>query len=216
MQKRLQAQILKVLKASPSGLQSEELAEKLHLTRHTIAKYLEVLRAEGKIHYHKIGRTKLWKELSAATTVRLLTMDDLEAILRIEEKIEKERESESPERMECLKETAIHHLQQGDPLMNLGAEIDGKIAGFVFGEIKLWEFGRAEKTGWIKAVEVDPEYQGKGVGHKLGEALLSHFKRKNVKRVWTLVDWYEGELISYFKSLGFKMLSMIPMEKELE
>jgi GNAT superfamily N-acetyltransferase len=216
MQERLQAQVLKVLKASPSGLQSEELAEKLSLTRHTIAKYLEVLRAEGKIYYHKIGRTKLWKELSATATIRLLNMSDLDAILRIEQRIEKERDSESPERMECLKETAIYHLQQGDPLMNLGAEIDGRLAGFVFGEIKLWEFGRGEKTGWIKVVAIDPDYQGKGVGHKLGETLLDHFRRKGVKRVWTLVDWYEGELVSYFKSLGFTMLSMIPMEKEMK
>jgi predicted ArsR family transcriptional regulator len=53
MEKNLQDQILKVLKASPSGLQMEELGDKLGLTRHTVAKYLEVLRAEGKIHYHK-------------------------------------------------------------------------------------------------------------------------------------------------------------------
>jgi len=216
MQERLQLQILKILKASPSGAQTEELAEKLGLTRHTIAKYLEVLRAEGKIHYQKIGRTKLWKELSATASIRLLTISDLDAILRIEQKIGKERNGGDPERLEWLKETAVYHLRQGDPLMNLGAEIDGRLAGFVFGEIKLWEFGRGEKTGWIKVVEVDPEYQGKGVGHKLGETLLEHFRRKEVKRVWTLVDWYEGELISYFKSLGFKMLSMLPLEKELE
>lgn len=77
MEKDLQAQILKILKASPSGLQMEELAEKMGLTRHTIAKYLEVLRAEGKIHYHKVGRTKLWKDIFATTNIRLLTMDDL-------------------------------------------------------------------------------------------------------------------------------------------
>jgi len=216
MEKNLSFQILKVLKASPSGLQMEELAEKLGLTRHTVAKYLEVLRAEGKIHYHKVGRSKLWKDVFTAANIRLLKIEDLEDILRIEKKIEKENNLESSEKMEYLKETAVYHLQHGDPLMNLGAEIEGRLVGFIFAEIRLWEFGRGEKTGWIKVLGIDPEYQGKGVGHKLGETLLSHFKRKNIKKVRTLVDWYEGDLISYFKSLGFDILNMIPLEKELK
>jgi hypothetical protein len=29
------------------------------------------------------------------------------------------------------------------------------------------------------------------------------------------VEWYDGELISYFKSLGFTLLQMLPLEKEL-
>jgi len=194
----------------------EEIAEKLGLTRHTVAKYLEILRAEGKIHYRKIGRSKLWKEISSTTNIRMLGMDDLEDILKIEEKIERELDLKTTERMEHLKKTAIYHLQQDDPLLNLGAEIDGKLVGFVFAEVRLWEFGRGEKTGWIKVLGVDPEYQGRGIGRKLGETLLGHFKRKNINKVRTLVDWYEGDLISYFKSLGFNILNMIPLEKELK
>lgn len=216
MEKNIQVQILNALKASPSGLQIEGIAEKLSLTRHTVAKYLEVLRAEGKVHFHKVGRSKLWKAISTTTQVRLLTMDDLEDILKILEKIDKELKIESTERMESLKETAIYHLQQVDPLMNLGAEIDEKLVGFVLAEIRLWEFGIGEKTGWIKVLGVDPEYQGRGIGHKLGETLLGHFKRKNIKKIRTLVNWYDGNLISYFRSLGFDILNMIPLEKELE
>lgn len=67
----------------------------------------------------------------------MLTIDDLEDILQIEEKIEKERNLEDKERLEYLKETAIYHLEHGDSLMNLGAEIDGKLVGFVFAEIRL-------------------------------------------------------------------------------
>jgi len=216
MDKDIQAKILKILKSSPSGLQMEELAEKLGLTRHTVAKYLEILRAEGKIHYLKIGRSKLWKHISATTNIRMLEIDDLEDILRIEEKIERELDLKPNERMESLKKTAIYHLQQDEPLLNLGAEIDGKLVGFIFAEIRHWEFGRGEKTGWIKVLGVDPEYQGRGIGRKLGETLLDHFRRKNITKVRTLVDWYEGDLISYFRSLGFDILNMIPLEKELE
>jgi ribosomal protein S18 acetylase RimI-like enzyme len=215
MEETIHAQILNLLRTAKSGLQMEELAEELDLTRHTVAKYLEVLRAGGKIHYSKIGRTKLWKDVSAAITTRLLEPEDLDDILCIAEKIERHDNSEKSERMTFLKETAIYQLQSGDPLLNLGAEMDGKLVGFIFGEIKIWEFGRGEKTGWIKVLGVDREFQGMGVGYKLGQMLLSHFKKKNVKKVRTLVDWYEGDLISYFKSLGFTMLSMLPLEKEI-
>jgi hypothetical protein len=30
-----------------------------------------------------------------------------------------------------------------------------------------------------------------------------------------MAEWYTGDLISFFRSLGFKMLNMIPLEKEL-
>ena len=215
MEENIQTQILKILQDSNSGLQIEEIGDKLGLTRHTVAKYLEILRAEGKVHYHKAGRTKLWKVLSAAVVTRLLGMDDLEEILRIAETIERENNSEKAERMASMKETAVYQLEYGDPLLNLGVEIDGKLVGFIFGEVKLWEFGRGEKTGWIKVLGVDQDFQGMGVGYKLGKTLLGHFKKKNVKKVRTLVDWYEGDLISYFKSLGFNMLGMLPLEKEI-
>jgi GNAT superfamily N-acetyltransferase len=215
MEKNLQGQILKVLKVSPSGLQMEELADKLGLTRHTVAKYLEVLRAEGKIHYHKVGRSKLWKDIITTTNIRLLNMDDLDDILQIEERIEKEQNLEKPEKMEYLEETATYHLQHGEPLLNLGAEMDGKLVGFILAEIRLWEFGIGEKTGWIRILGVDPDFQRRGIGRKLGEALLEHFERRGIKRVRTMAEWYTGDLISFFKSLGFNMLNMIPLEKEL-
>jgi ribosomal protein S18 acetylase RimI-like enzyme len=215
MEENIQSQVLKILQSAKAGLQMEDLAEKLNLTRHTVAKYLEVLRAEGKIHYSKIGRTKIWTDISASIEVRFLGMDDLEDILRIGRKVLGEQYSDISERLISLKETAVHHLQQGDPLMNLGATIDGKLIGFMFGEIRRWEFGRGDMSGWILILGVDPEYQGMGAGRKLGATLLNHFRKKNVTKIRTLVEWHDGELISYFKSLGFTMLRMLPLEKEI-
>jgi ribosomal protein S18 acetylase RimI-like enzyme len=214
MEESTQSHILKVVQTAKSGLQIEDLAEKLSLSRHTVAKYLEVLRAEGKIHYNKIGRTKLWKDVSAAIATRFLGIDDLENILSIAKKVE-DQDFDNSEKLVYLKEAAVYHLERGDPLMNIGAEIDGKLVGFIFGEIRFWEFGRGEKTGWIKQLGVDPEYQGMGVGHKLGATLLDHFRIKNVKKIRTLVGWSDAEIITYFKSLGFALMGMLPLEKEL-
>ena len=215
MEESIQANILKIIQSAKSGIQMEELAEQLNLTRHTIAKYLEVLRAEGKIHYNKIGRTKLWTDVSAAVAIRFLGMDDLEDILRIQEKIVGDAQSDNADKLASLKDTTVYHLQHGDPLTNLGAEIDKKLVGFVIGEVRRWEFGRSEMTGWILILGIDPEYQGMGVGRKLGATLLEHFRKKNVRKIQTLVEWHDGDLISYFKSLGFSLLQMLPLEKEI-
>ncbi len=216
MKEDIPLQILEILKSAPPGLQTEEIAQKLGLTRHTVAKYLEVLHAGGSVHFKKVGRSKLWKELSTSVATRILSINDLDNILGIVEKIEKTHGQTDPKRMDYLKETAIYHIQQGDPLMNLGAEMDGKLVGFVFAEARLWEFGLAEKAGWIKVLGIDPDYKGRGIGRKLGETLLIHFERKKVRKVRTLVNWYDGEMISYFKSLGFDILNMIPLEKDLK
>jgi GNAT superfamily N-acetyltransferase/biotin operon repressor len=216
MGKNVRAQILSVLKSGQTGRQVEEISESLGMTRHTVAKHLDILRAEGKVHFQKAGRTKIWKEMSTASNIRLLSMDDLDDILAIEKKIEEEYDLKTPDRMKFLRETALYHLQQGDPLLNLGADVDGVLRGFILAETRLWEFGRGEKTGWIKVLGVDPEYQSTGLGRKLGQTLLDHFNRVHVRKVRTLVDWYEGNLISYFRSLGFEFLSMIPLEKELK
>jgi ribosomal protein S18 acetylase RimI-like enzyme len=216
MEESIQANILKIVQSAKSGIQTEELSEQLNLTRHTVAKYLEVLRAEGKIHYNKIGRTKLWTDVSAAVNIRFLGMDDLDDILRVQAKIVGEPQSNNADKLASLKDTTVYHLQHGDPLMNLGAEIDNKLVGFVIGEVRRWEFGRSEMTGWILILGVDPEYQGMGVGRKLGSTLLDHFRKKNVRKIQTLVEWHDGDLISYFKSLGFNLLQMLPLEKELD
>jgi len=215
MKSDIRLKIVRILIDTPEGLPLETLAAALGLTRHTVAKYVEVLRAEGKIRFTKIGRSKLWKSISAQVGVRFLRLDDLEDILRLEERIERAGPFPSKSRLESLRETVAYHLRQDDPFLTLGAEIDGKLVGYVLAEVRLWEFGSGEKTGWIKVLGVDPDCQGMGIGRKLGETLLGHFARKDVKRVRTLVNWFDGPLISYFRSLGFDILNMIPLEKEL-
>lgn len=148
--------------------------------------------------------------------MRPLTMEDIPVILQIEERIERELGLDEGERLEYLEETAHYNIGQGDPLASLGAEVDEKLVGFIIGEIRTWEFGRGERVGWIRALGIDPPYQGKGIGRRLGEELLRNFKLRKIERVRTMVDWYAGELISYFKSLGFEILNMIPLEKRLE
>jgi ribosomal protein S18 acetylase RimI-like enzyme len=208
--------LLFLLKDSPDGMQVDEMAKKLNLVRHTVSKYLQILEAKKLVMYRTVGRTKLWKEASSKVKIRPLSLDNIKDIVRIEKRIEGKLGIINEERMEYLKEATRYNIERSDPMMSLGAELDENIVGFIIGEIRIWEFGIGEKTGWIRILGVDPDFQRRGIGRKLGEALLEHFERRGIKRVRTMAEWYTGDLISFFKSLGFNMLNMIPLEKELD
>ena len=212
---KVEKEILALLRESPEGIQVDEIAKKLNLVRHTVSKYLQILEAKKLVMYRAAGRTKLWKEASAGVKIRPLALDNIKDIVRIEKRIEGELGLINEERMEYLKEATRYNIERSDPMLSLGAELDGSIVGFIIGEIRIWEFGIGEKTGWIRILAVDPDFQRRGIGRKLGEALLEHFERRRIKRVRTMAEWYTGDLISFFKSLGFQMLNMIPLEKEL-
>ena len=91
------------------------------------------------------------------------------------------------------------------------AEKDNKVAGFIIGCIKEWGFG-VERSGWIEMIEVDPKLMGKGVGKTLGGALIKYFKDEGIKEVYTSVKWDTGDLIAFFKSIGFDKSSFINLE----
>jgi len=211
----IEKEILSLLKDSPDGMQVDEIAKKLNLVRHTVSKYLQILQAKKLVMHRTVGRTQLWKEASAGVKIRPLSLDNIKDIVRIEKRIEGKLGIINEERIEYLKEATRYNIERSDPMMSLGAELDEKIIGFIIGEIRIWEFGIGEKTGWIRILGVDPDFQRRGIGRKLGEALLEHFERRGIKRVRTMAEWYTGDLISFFKSLGFNMLNMIPLEKEL-
>ena len=212
---KVEKEILSLLKDSPDGIQVDEIAKKLNLVRHTVSKYLQILKAKKSVMHRTVGRTKLWKEASAGVKIRPLSLDNIKDIVRIEKRIEGKLGIINEERMEYLKEATRYNIERSDPMMSLGAELDENIVGFIIGEIRIWEFGIGEKTGWIRILGVDPDFQRRGIGRKLGEALLEHFERRGIKRVRTMAEWYTGDLISFFKSLGFNMLNMIPLEKEM-
>ncbi|TET70646.1 MAG: GNAT family N-acetyltransferase [Candidatus Aminicenantes bacterium] len=212
---KVEKEILSLLKDSPDGMQVDEIAKKLNLVRHTVSKYLQILKAKKLVMHRTVGRTKLWKEASAGVKIRPLSLDNIKDIVRIEKRIEGKLGIINEERMEYLKEATRYNIERSDPMMSLGAELDENIVGFIIGEIRIWEFGIGEKTGWIRILGVDPDFQRRGIGRKLGEALLEHFERRGIKRVRTMAEWYTGDLISFFRSLGFNMLNMIPLEKEL-
>lgn len=138
-------------------------------------------------------------------TVRRMTVQDAPAVLRINEKI-------TGKPFEAQWESRIVNSVSSNPLGCLVAEKDGEVAGFIFGDIRGWEFA-IPKTGWIEIVGVDPAMQGKGVARALIEKLHLYFRNHNVERVMTMVNWNDGGLVGFFRSFGFERSDFIVLEK---
>lgn len=140
--------------------------------------------------------------------IRELTESDIPGILAIDRKIT------GKDSADYWREKALGYLKQGGPAC-LVAEFNGRLAGFILGEIRGWEFG-VPLTGWLAIVGVDPSCQRKGVGRKLVESLCQRLKEAGVGTVRTMVDWNTGDLISYFMASGFRRGEYIILERKLE
>jgi ribosomal protein S18 acetylase RimI-like enzyme len=101
------------------------------------------------------------------------------------------------------------------PKTCLVAITDNNVVGFVIGGIKEWGFG-VEHSGWIEMIEVDPKQMGKGIGLSLAEALIDYFNTERINEVYTSVKWDSGDLIAFFKSVGFDKSSFINLEYKLK
>lgn len=94
----------------------------------------------------------------------------------------------------------------------LVAESGGEVIGFILGEFRESGFG-AERSGWIEVLGVHPKHMGRGVGNRLGRSLLRIFEKKGATSVFTAVRWDSGDLLAFFRSIGFDRSRYIILER---
>jgi len=112
-------------------------------------------------------------------------------------------------------ERRIGYYLRRDPEASVVAEVDGKVAGFMLGELRSGEFGLEEPTGWIEVLGVDPAHRSKALGRRMAEAMLEHFRAQGAHSVRTLVDEQRGDIRGFFSSLGFEASTLRPFVKTL-
>jgi len=137
--------------------------------------------------------------------IRTLKKDDIEAIVRIDEKVLGENRKDYWEKKLAL-------INDQSPNVSLIAEVDGKVAGFILGDISGWEFGVPETIGWIDTIGIDPVYQKRGLGTGLANELIKHLKAIGVRTIYTLVKWDDWDLLQFFHAMGFTRGDMINLE----
>lgn len=148
--------------------------------------------------------------------IRPLDELDVSGIAAIDEKI---GGAYRPEVWEGRCGYYIRRDPEGSFVAEAGAEDgdggDGRIVGFMLGEVRSGEFGLEEPTGWIEVLGVDPDYRGKAVGRRLADAMLDHFRERGATRVQTLVDEDREDIRSFFSSLGFEPSTLRPFGRRL-
>ena len=136
------------------------------------------------------------EELLTGLNIRPLTIGDLDAIVEIDRKV-----LGKVRRDYWKKEIEVPDGRY--PLSGLAAEYEGKVIGFIVGEVSGWEFGVPDTIGWISTIGVDPVYQHRGVARKLSQEFVKNLKAIGVSVVYTLVNWNDWDLLKFFRAMGF-------------
>jgi len=140
--------------------------------------------------------------------IRTLKKEDLDAIVRIDEKVLGESRKDYWERKLKL-------MNDKSSQISLIAEVEGEVVGFILGEVSGWEFGVPETIGWMDTIGVDPAYQKKGVATALAHELIKNLKAIGVRTIYTLVSWKDWDLLQFFHAMGFTRGDMINLELKI-
>lgn len=136
-------------------------------------------------------------------SVRNMTTDDLDSIVEIDTKVLGET------RRDYWVTKVVQQANTRPPDASLVSEIDGKVAGFILGEVSGWEFKVPNNIGWIDTIGIDPDYQNRGIAKVLANALVTNIKKYGVDTIYTLVNWNDWDLLQFFHAMGFSRGDMI-------
>ncbi len=140
--------------------------------------------------------------------IRNIERTDFPAVLDIQSRI-KIKQSNAVEGSEVLE----HQLKRPGSA-GFVALLDGRVEGFLLGEVKTGDFG-LEKSFWIINFGVSPSHMGQGIGRSLAEYAFGYCRERTITDVYSVVRWDAGDLLSFFKSLGFDRSNFINLKKKL-
>ncbi len=144
----------------------------------------------------------------AEARIRALTELDLDGITHIDERIT------GRYRPEVWEQRVVYYIRR-DPDAPKVAELDGRIVGFMLGEVRGGEFGLDEPTGWIEYFGVDPDARGKDVGRRLMDALLAHFRAQGAHVARTMVVEGDAGVRGFFAAMSFVPAPIVALERRL-
>ncbi|MCA9790841.1 MAG: GNAT family N-acetyltransferase [Candidatus Eremiobacteraeota bacterium] len=142
-------------------------------------------------------------------SIRPLTELDIQEITEIDEKIQGEYRPQ-------VWETKILYYIRRDPDASQVAEVDGKVVGFMLGEIRSGEFGLEKPVGWIEVLGIDPAHRGQSLGRQMAEKMLTHFTDQGATLVKTLVPEGMESIGDFFRKIGFERSTIQPLEKRIK
>ena len=142
--------------------------------------------------------------------VRTLAADDLDEIIRIDQKLIGRR------REAYIRELVDEAMNDSAVRVSLLARVDGIAAGFVMARTDFGDYGRAEPVAVLDTIGVDPDYGHRGVGHALLSQLFVNLKGLRVERVETMVARENFGLLGFFYDTGFEQSQRLSFDKRVE
>ena len=143
--------------------------------------------------------------------IRLMKADDFDAVVGIDEKVLK---ASRPEYYK-MKFEKLFESNDYLPASLVAEEADGRVVGFVMGELYMGEYGIFGEEARLDTIGVDPNCQQKGIGGQLINEFIDHLKKLGVQKINTLVDWNDSKLIHFFSANQFSPSKTINLERSL-
>jgi ribosomal protein S18 acetylase RimI-like enzyme len=147
-------------------------------------------------------------EVQSGIRVRPLDELDIGAIVKIDERITGIYRPDVWERR-------VGYYLRRDPDSSQVAELDGRVVGFMLGDVREGEFGIEEPSGWIERFGIDPDFRGRDLGRKMFAALTAHFATRGAAYVRTLADPTETGVAGFLGALGFTPARLQALEIRL-
>ncbi|OGI69029.1 MAG: GNAT family N-acetyltransferase [Candidatus Muproteobacteria bacterium RBG_16_60_9] len=142
--------------------------------------------------------------------MRVMREADLDVIVAIDEQVSGQNRREYYERKAAMLLNKRHAINS-----SLVAEIDGKVVGFMMGDVYFGEFGIPDTSATIDALGVDPALQNRGIASELLDQFVMNMKAAGVNKIYTLVNWDDFALEHFFASHKFVPSKRINLELAL-
>lgn len=144
-------------------------------------------------------------ELGSQVRLRPLDELDIGGITKIDERITGVYRPEIWERR-------VGYYLRRDPDSSQVAEFEGRLVGFMLGDVRAGEFGIEQPSGWIERFGIDPDFRGRDLGRQLFERILEHFRACGATAVRTMVDQRDQDVAGYLSAMGFRPSTLQSLE----
>ncbi len=99
------------------------------------------------------------------------------------------------------------------PRIGLVADQDQRLVGYLLGEVRAFE---SATSGWVFAVGVDPPHLHTGVASALLDEACRRFGELGVRRVRTMVERDNLNLLGFFRANDFVGGTVVHLERDIE
>ena len=148
---------------------------------------------------------------SKQRVMRVLKRGDLDAVVALDQLVSKQQRREYYERKFESVLDAKRNLNA-----SIVCEIDGKVVGFLMGDVYFGEFGIPEASATIDTLGVHPDQQQHGIASEMLDQFMMNMKVGGVKKVYTLVNWDDFALEKFFSRNRFAPSKRVNLEFQVQ